>query len=216
MPSKQAKGVEIWDEVFSRCLQERVDFPEFVKLIVKASSKAPVSGQVCLSSLMKHDHVSVVDPRLLIYVELLLQKGIVDIPDVLSLVLQMFGVSVARHVVAMSPPRSGRKSYEVPMLNLVTHELSENRKNSSDSNAKTKAIAISRPFGQWLAFFSRNFNSVDGLSGSALEVANALGQFAVSFINHLSLVGLLDGKITDGIESYSSKAGNMKLMRCSG
>lgn len=193
----------MWDELFSGCLQERIDFPKFVKLITKTSSKAPVPGYVCLESLMRHDHVSVVDPRLLMYVELLLQNGIVDVPDVLSLVLRLFGISVTQQAVAMETPRSAKKSNTIPLLGLITHELSENRKGSTESNAKTRAMAILKPFGQWLAFFSRNFNNVDGLSGSISQVVDSFAQFAVAFINHLSQVGLLDGKITDGIASSS-------------
>ena len=190
--SMQPKGAKVWDQLFSKCLEKRTSFSEFKVLVEDASRQTPVAGRVCIRSLMRQDRPAILDPRLISYIEILLQSGTVDIPDVLEYVLQMFMKSSIDEGVISLTVQHGRKSYEAAIMNLLTHEISvDDRKLTSDSG-RIKLVYILKPFASWLSFFSQTFNDAAPLSGPQLDVADAFGQFAVSYINKLSLSGILD------------------------
>lgn len=198
----KSKGTETWDGVFSNCLKERTGFAEFKNLIKETSCNVPISGQACIDSLLRQDHSVEIDPRLLGYVEILLQTGKVDVQNVLFCVLQMFQKSSVDEIATAKAVACERRSYEACILQGLTHELTINGRDPVETSARTKAIHILRPLTAWLMFFSISYDDANALSGPALEVADAFGRLLATYINSLSLVGLLDGGAPKGIESH--------------
>ena len=221
--SVQPKGAKIWDELFSKCLEERTEFSKFEVLVENASRHTPVSGKTCIESLMRQSRPVILDPRLVTYVELLLQSGKIDVPDVLDCVLQAFMKSSVNEVATTLATERGRKSYEACILQVLTHQLSVNERMSGDVPRRIGAIHTLKPFAAWLAFFSGAFNNAPTLSNPKLEVADAFGHFTVSYINSLSLVGILDNGAPKGTlnsivtaKSYAVTDSLQNFGKCSG
>ena len=202
----KSKGIELWDGVFSNCLKERTGFAEFQNLIRETSCKVPISGQACINSLMRQDRSAEIDPRLLGYVEILVQSGKVDVQNVLSCVLHMLQKSSVDEIATAKAIACGRRSYEACILQGLTHELSINGRDPVEISARVKAIHILRPLTAWLTFFSMSYDNANALSGPALEVADTFGRLLATYINSLSLVGILDGGAPKGIESTLTDA----------
>ncbi|KAL9120982.1 MAG: hypothetical protein Q9187_002457 [Circinaria calcarea] len=188
----QSKEIGKWDEVFSNCLKNRIGFSKFRSLIVETSCKVPISGQACIESLMRQDRPAEIDPRLLVYVQILVQSGQVDIRDVLTCVLQMFKKSSLDETTTERAIACGRQSYEACILQGLAHELSINGRDP-DASIRTKFIHILKPLTAWLSYFSMSYDGTNAPSGPALEVADAFGRLLATYINSLSLVGILDG-----------------------
>ena len=198
----QSKEIEKWDEVFSNCLKNRIGFSEFRSLVVETSCKVPISGQACIESLMRQERPTEIDPRLLGYVEILVQSGQADVRDVLICVLQMFKKSSVDETTTERAIVCTRQSYEACILQGLVHELSNNGR-EPDTSIRTKLVHILKPLTAWLSYFSMSYDDTNSPSGPALEVADAFGRLLATYINSLSLVGILAGDPPKGNVQHS-------------
>ena len=191
-----AKG---WDSFFAGCLKKRVGFREYNALVEEKWQKVPVTGAACIGSLLRQDRpATTIDPRFIGYVEQLVKSGKVDIPDVLNCILPTFEDLSADEAAIAAAIQHGRKAYEASILEGLNHELVARRRKPPNFSARASAIRTLKPFKAWLAYLTKSFSNSEALTGPFLEVVDAFGQFAVSYISWLSVVGVIDSQIPKG------------------
>ena len=195
----QKGGTNGWDHFFASCLKNRIGFREFNALVEEEWKEAPVSGTACIGSLLRQEHsASTIDPRFTGYVELLVRSGKVDIPDVLDSILRTFEDLSTDEAAIAAAIQHGRKAYEASILEGLNHELTARRQKPANNSARVCAIRTLKPFTAWLLYLTKSFGNSQALTGPSLEVVDAFGQLAVSYISWLSVVGVLDHQVPKG------------------
>ena len=193
--SKNSQTIEDWEAFFSRCMRHHADFSIFKKELSRQIARVPLNGRLIYKCWARHHKGGLrVSDRLLCYLEVLLQSGVVTDADLVQNLCLSLETTIAAQRSFQLPSGGWKQTLEAAVLERMSFQMT-NRKVRPDGAAdRIASISISKPLVLLLSRFCKACDNSDSLIGPPLEIGNALGQYIAAYITDLSKVGLLTSR----------------------
>ena len=192
-----------WENFFSMCLRKRLGRDEFIKLFKAMNAKEKSRGQLLMTALLypevENSPVTFVDPRMLQYVEILLDQGQVSLEDCLD---SMFVSFKSHHESVHGNASLVGRSKEAAIVQVLIDEIVE----KAQPKSKIGAISQSQSLIAWLSIFKDPVEDAHLLTQPLLNLYSLTGQLTSSIISNMSLNGILDAKVPKGLLFKNSLA----------
>lgn len=191
-------SIKQWQKFFATTLRQRVDSPTFQRLVNTLYCRSPLEGCFIVEALIEQrKKKTVLDPRMVLYINDLLHLQKVNLADVLSTLFEPFE-KVLRDAQghAENFPKSG-PSFEIAVLQSVTTEISEGRR----PETREEAILVLRCLLYWIAVHRDYSEGANDLSEVLYSTWEALGLLVAELGNNVIVSELLRRGLPAGARS---------------
>ena len=192
MLSKATHNVEDWAAFFSRCMQDHIEFELFPKELNQQKCRVPLAGQAVFEAWTRSKNQGMLT-RALVYLELLLQSGIVTDVHVLYYVCSSIEATLSTPEKYAS--RFGyKRTLEGALLERLCFQMLHHDPTTAGPDGRVVALRIAKPLAVLLHKFCNALAGAETLTGPSQDIGIALGQYVAAYINELSRAGLLASK----------------------
>ena len=192
MSSKEEKQVQEWDTFFTRCMRDHVDFNAFPKEVDKLYNRTPLPDQSIFEAWARQRNGGThVRDRLLCYFELMVQSGILTDTGVLRCISLSLKATIVSQEKAAPRTRPPKQTIEATVIERLTFQMIQRVDTNTTTATRIATLRVAKPLIVLLSRFTAILEGVATLTGPALDIGNALGQYVGAYINELSRFGLL-------------------------
>ena len=192
MLSKSAHGIDNWATFFSRCMQDHIEFELFPKELNQQKCRVPLAGEAIFEAWTRSKSQGML-ARALVYLELLLQSGIITDAPVLNY------VSASIETTLSTPDKyASRFGYsrtlEGLLLERLCFQMLHHNPTTAGHDGRVVDLRTAKPLAILLHKFCNALEGVENLAGPPQDVGVALGEYVAAYIDELSRAGLLASK----------------------
>ena len=192
MLSKDTDGVENWAAFFSRCMQDHIEFELFPKELSQQKCRVPLAGRAVFEAWTRLNNQRLL-ARALVYLELLLQSGIVTDAHVLQYICSSIETTLSTPEKYAS--RFGcKQTLEGALLERLCFQMLHHKPTTARPDGRVIDLRTAKPLALLLYKFCNALEGAETLNGLAEDIGSALGQYVAAYINQLSRIGLLTSK----------------------
>ncbi|MCJ1392222.1 mediator complex subunit [Xylographa bjoerkii] len=174
-------------------MRDHVDFDKFPHELSQQSVRSPLSGEFIYQAWAQQRHSNTrIQDRLLCYLELLLQSGVLNDAQVLGCILRGFKKTGALGENGLHG--QPRQTTEAAVLDRLSFQMIQRRTIVATPSERIDTLRVAKPLITLVSTFTQTLEHLTPLEGPFLEIGNALGQYIGAYINDLSKVGLLTSK----------------------